>query len=354
MSDDKQKQTGLWKVDPFRFRKALLRKGWTQEELEKKCLSRQTVKRMAQGGEAKMKTLLELAETLGVKPIEIVDPSCYENPKEVTPPPVESSWEISEPLGEVQTASNGMVYRTFRMVHRHQPMRLGRGKRYELFELPTDEKEQLRARLLRHADICDLVGRCPQLPICYTTYPDTREWVWWVIDEWVDGVPLAQRIDSQPICLADAARWAEELAIGIQALHAAQIIRRELNPRNVLVREQDGSLLFTDFELAKLSGEGPTVSGIWPDDPYRAIEVGLGTPTPAADLYSWGRIVTHMVTGKLPPRGQELEELGTRLSSRISKLIAHCTLKSPSERCQTVEEVLPTVKKWKQETCGAG
>lgn len=353
MPDDLPKNTGKLKVDAFALKKLLTARSMTLEELiESKVVSKQTAQRLMRGGEARMSKLRDIAAMLGVRPMDLVHSSEYEMPHGELQDL--SDWEISEPFGLMQTASNGLNHRVFRMKHRHQPTRFARGKRYELFELPTDEKEQLRSRLLRHNEVCDLVGRCPQLPICYTTYPDTREWVWWVIDEWVDGVPLAQRIDSHRLSLADAARWAEELAIGIQALHAAQIIRRELNPRNVLVREQDGSLLFTDFELAKLSGEGPTVSGIWPDDPYRAIEVGLGTPTPAADLYSWGRIVTHMVTGKLPPRGQELEELGTRLPSRISKLIAHCTLKSPSERCQTVEEVLPTVKKWKQETSGAG
>ena len=82
------------------------------------------------------------------------------------------------------------------------------------------------------------------------------------------------------------------IACGLKALHRAGIIRRELSPRFVLLREADDRPILMDLELAKLSEGVPTVSPQeWPEDPYRAIEVGGDAPIDArADLYSWGRI----------------------------------------------------------------
>ena len=354
MSETTPKNTGKLKVDPYRLRKLLIARGLTLEELQEASLvSKQTAQRLIRGGETRMSTLRDVAAALGVRPMDLVHPSEYEPEEIAAAAPSSGDWEITAPVGLMQAASNGLMFRIFRMQHRHQPVRFGRGKRYELFELPTDEKELLRTQLVRHMEVCDATGRSPQLPVCYAAFPEPSQWVWWIVDEWVDAAPLIDQLDGDPLPLPRVARWALELAEGIGSLHAAKVIRRELNPSNVHVRDADGTLLLTDFELAKLCGDGPTVSGEWPDDPYRAPEIGAGEPTTAADLYSWGRVVAHLVAGVLPERGKELAAVQKRLSSRVAHVVAHCTQLPPSERCQSVDEIMPTVRAWAKETGGA-
>lgn len=355
MSDAAPKNTGKLRVDAFRLKKLMLARELTLEDLvEQSLVSKQTAQRLIRGGETRMSTLRDVAAALGVRAMDLVHPSEYETPTLADAAEPASDWEIGEPLAMVRSASNGLSYRVFRMQHRHQPTRYGRGKRYELFELPTDEKEQLRAQLIRHTEVCDRVGRCQQLPVCYATYPETSRWVWWVIDEWIDGNTLAEFLKKGRPTVAQAAGWALELAEGLAAVHAAGVVRRELNPNNVLVRAKDGALVLTDFELAKLAGDQPTVSGDWPDDPYRAPEVETGASGPSADLYSWARVVARLVTGEIPTRGQELAALQSKVSARVANLVAQCALLPPSDRCQSVDEVLPTVRKWAAEARNAG
>ena len=65
------------------------------------------------------------------------------------------------------------------------------------------------------------------------------------------------------------ARVMRQIAEGLKALHAAEIIRRELSPRFVLLRESGiESVVLTDFELGKLFDGSPTVASDWPSDPY--------------------------------------------------------------------------------------
>lgn len=355
MSESKQprREPGKRRVDTYALNRLLDANGWTQEDLCRETgITKTTARNLLAGGPAKMSTIRSVAHDLGVEPIDLIDRSEYERPfvagGAVAEPESLREWTSGRPLTEVRNTANGLQYRLFRMQHRHQPTRFGRGKRYEFAHLSDDAQEQLKDRFIRHTEVCDRIGRHPQFPVCYATYPEPRDRVWWVIDEWVDGATLAQHLaeDRPPIELA--ASWSCEIANGLAKLHEAGIVRRELRPDNLLVRQPHHEILFTDFELAKLSGNLPTVSQTWPDDPYRAPEIGAGEPTPAADLYSWGRIVSHLATGELPPRGRESELLVKRLPKAMVEIVAACTALRQSQRPASFEVVMPTVEVWRQ------
>jgi serine/threonine protein kinase len=337
-------------VDVYALKRLLFANGWTLEEFRKEtCVTKATARRLMAGGPARMSTIRSIAQDLGVEPIDLIDASEYERPQEtkaVTPKVELREWITGRPLTEIKTTSNGLQYRIFRMQHRHQPTRFGRGKRYEFAHLADSAQEQLKNRFVRHMEVCDRIGRHPQFPTCYATYPEPGERVWWVIDEWVDGLTLAGRLAAGPPSLPVAAKWSSQLAAGLSAMHSVGIVRRDLSPENILVREADESLLLTDFELAKLAGNLPTVSDQWPDDSYRAPEIGAGEPTPAADLYSWGRIVTHLVAGELPPREKESSSLVKRLPKPVFELITACTALRQSQRPASFDKVLPIMVDW--------
>lgn len=174
--------------------------------------------------------------------------------------------------------------------------------------------------------------------------------MWWVVDDWVEGESLDQLMardqlndDQKPAILRD-------IAVGIQAIHAAGIIRRELAPRHVLIRTTDGSAVLTDFELAKLTDGAPTVAPRdgWPDDDYRALEVDSHTALDArADIYSWGRIAVHVLCGKLPSRGAESEALGAKhLPAAVRKIVLAAVALPRSDRPTAMSEVIAPLRKW--------
>lgn len=204
--------TGMIRVNLPALLRLTYAQGWTRQGLiDESGLGKPTIQRIHRTGRARMSTLREVADALGVEPFDLIDPAEYvEDGKADRSTALESSaeWLIGRPLTEVRTASNGLQHRVFRMQHRHQPTRFGRGKRYELSQLPDEAAERLQARLVRHIEVCDLVGRSEQFPICYATYPESGRWVWWVVDEWVEGDSLQQSLTATTPTLARVAAWA--------------------------------------------------------------------------------------------------------------------------------------------------
>lgn len=258
-------------------------------------------------------------------------------------------WQVDAPLTPVVTTTNGLQYRVYRLKHRHQPERLGRGKRYEFLHLPGDAQAAIRELLIRHPKVCDRVGPHPQIPICYGTFPEPDAKAWWVIDRWVEGKSLRELLRSeQPLAAGEVKRLAQETAAGLIALHKAGIIRRELSPDGILVSDADGQTVLTDFELAKLLDGSPSVSRDWPANPYRAPEVCEAGINEQADVFSWGRVVIHAALGNLPACGAEAEALGRcKLPAGIRALLISCVKARKPQRPASMEDVLSVVDRWK-------
>ena len=142
------------------------------------------------------------------------------------------------------------------------------------------------------------------------------------------------------------------LAKGFKALHEAGIIYREMTAESVIVADVgQGTVVLTDFELGKLLHGSPTVRGSKAGNPYQAKEVEGKTLTKRdthVDWYSWGRILLHVVTGGLPPKGQEspcLEQ--AELPDRVRRIAARCLSPDPPARPRLAAEVLGGIRWWR-------
>jgi serine/threonine protein kinase len=139
--------------------------------------------------------------------------------------------------------------------------------------------------------------------------------------EWRDGpwlaLPraagnLAGRLRAGPLEPAAVARLAEDLAGGLDALHAAGIVHRDLKPTNVLLA-RDGTASIADFGLATrtdwtLLTRGGELLGT---PHYVAPELIEGAAaSPASDLYAYGCVLWEALTGAPPFAGRSLYEVG--------------------------------------------
>ncbi len=260
-------------------------------------------------------------------------------------------WRMHEPCryGE---ASNGLKYFVWKLKHRVERDRFARGKQYDLAELRPSEQERVADYLGRHGEVCDKVDGLPQFPQHYTVVPDPDGRTWWCLDKWTPGRTLAELIYSGGIPTLAAPGIMRNVAEGLKALHGAGIIYREMTAESIIVVDvEQGSVVLTDFELGKLLDGSPTVRGSGPGNPYQAKEVGGKTLTERdthVDWYSWGRILLHVVTGGLPPKGQEgpcLEH--AELPDRVKKIATRCLSPDPPARPRRADEVLKSIRWWR-------
>lgn len=126
----------------------------------------------------------------------------------------------------------------------------------------------------------------------------------YLASRFVEGETLADRLERDgPLPLPDLARLAAELATGLDTLHEAGLVHRDVKPSNVMLGP-DGAAL-TDFGLARgiadsvLTAPGRVVGTL----DYLAPEVIRGQPAgPPADIYALGCLLYECVCSR-PPFG---------------------------------------------------
>ena len=133
----------------------------------------------------------------------------------------------------------------------------------------------------------------------------------YIVMQFIDGEDLKQLIRrTAPISIRDTRRIIGNVLDGLNAIHAAGIVHRDIKPQNVLIGH-DGVARVTDFGVAEvevtagLTGEGFTIGTV----DYMAPEQAQARPlTPSADLYATGVMLYEMLTGTLPFQGTNSRE----------------------------------------------
>ncbi len=167
------------------------------------------------------------------------------------------------------------------------------------------------------------------------------------------GAPLAERAPdlsfAQKLCVA------AQIAAGASALHAAQVVHRDLKPRNILFSTSPHlHPKLVDLGLAKILDDAgddsshlsPTAdTAVLGTPEYRAPELWLSgkNVAPAADVYSLGVVLHELFGGQLPflaRREGDLMELHLYaprpktpwLVPELNACLDHMLAKSPAQR----------------------
>lgn len=130
---------------------------------------------------------------------------------------------------------------------------------------------------------------------------------------YAEGGTLEERLQNRgPLGLEDTLRLADQLAGGLDALHGAGLVHRDIKASNV-VFDADGTGMLTDFGLARgpaytvLTRPGQVVGTL----DYLAPELVKGErATPASDVYALGCTVYECLTGATPFADKKLFQIG--------------------------------------------
>jgi serine/threonine protein kinase len=205
--------------------------------------------------------------------------------------------------------------------------------------------------------------------------------------EYVPGKALNQVITRKGLPLAEALKYAVQIADALATAHAAGIIHRDLKPGNVMVSgapERSGSVKVLDFGLAKLtdktdsgdreftesmhqdgapaSGDGAIVGTV----SYMSPEQAEGKKVDArSDIFSFGSLLYEMVTGRRAFQGDSTlstlsavlreepkpaSEIVEGLPRELERIIARCLRKSPERRFQTMADLKVALEELKEES----
>jgi Tol biopolymer transport system component/tRNA A-37 threonylcarbamoyl transferase component Bud32 len=188
----------------------------------------------------------------------------------------------------------------------------------------------------------------------------------YLVMEWVDGVTLAERLESGALEERECVRVMAQIADGLSAAHALGLAHRDIKPANIMLTP-NGDVKLLDFGLAKQLGiEMPkswvTTDGTLLGTPaYMSPEQAHGQPlTLASDVFSFGAVLVEAATGR-PAFGRTttLEtlnavtrvEVGTlprrrsRIGRGLARLAARCLRRRPEDRPQDARELVAELRR---------
>ncbi len=184
----------------------------------------------------------------------------------------------------------------------------------------------------------------------------------YLVMELIPGETLQQRIDrTGPLDVPEVLRIGRQIAEGLAAAHAQNLVHRDVKPANVLLEGGVMRVKLTDFGLARAADDASmSQSGTVAGTPmFMAPEQARGDSLDhRADLFSLGSLLYVMCTGRPPFRANNtlavlkrvaedtprpIREIIPEVPQWLCDLITKLHAKAPDQRFQSAREVADTL-----------
>ena len=171
----------------------------------------------------------------------------------------------------------------------------------------------------------------PVLPAILAIVPSEEGFE--VVREYIAGDSLARVMEKEKTLPEErAVRLMEGVLDGLEVLHAAGLVHRDVNPNNIIVTTE-GTAKLIDFGIMRAYTEPKSSdTAILGTPGYAAPEqFGFRQSDQRTDIYAAGVLLNVMLTGKLPKDAPA--------SGRCGKIIRKCIEIDAGKRYQSVAEV---------------
>ena len=170
--------------------------------------------------------------------------------------------------------------------------RLGRVSRSDRFRLEVETLQRID-----HPNVIRIIDHSGDVS------EDVAGYRHWFVMPLAAGGSLEKRLGLYAGNLESVVQVATQLAQGLSAAHALQIVHRDVKPANVLFPDPgDHTVWLSDFGIChvptddRLTAVGDVMGPRW----FTGPELEAGDPqsvTPAADIYSLGKLIYYMLSG---------------------------------------------------------
>ncbi|MBL9022590.1 MAG: protein kinase [Myxococcales bacterium] len=171
----------------------------------------------------------------------------------------------------------------------------------------------LRAWMLREARAANRVDHAHIIDI--HDIGETEEGELYLVMEYLVGTPLSQELARGPMPIARAIDILEQMCAALARAHDLGVVHRDLKSDNILLTARGGRkdyVKILDFGLAAIARD-PRLApkgAVFGTPEYMAPEQARGEEaTPHSDLYALGVLLFEMLTGQLPFRSNDREQL---------------------------------------------
>jgi serine/threonine protein kinase len=193
--------------------------------------------------------------------------------------------------------------------------------------------------------------------------------VHFLVMEYVEGTDL-QSFGSKSGALnyVQAVQYIAQAAAGLQHAHEKGFVHRDIKPSNLMLTKE-GTIKILDMGLARsFVNEDDNLTGRLGDEAEIAVTVDYASPEQAlgmriderSDVYSLGVTLFHLITGHPPYRGTSTQKIAQHqlaepprlrrikpiVPEPLSEVVAKMMAKKPSDRYQSMNEVLDALAPW--------
>jgi serine/threonine protein kinase len=217
----------------------------------------------------------------------------------------------------------------------------------------------VQERFGREAAILEQLGEGhDQIPKLYAYF--TEQGQFYLVQEWVEGVTLFQKVQREGILEESAViKILVNILSALDYIHSNGVIHRDIKPSNIIYRQRDEKPVLIDFGIAKeimstaMNAQGEMTSSVAIGTRgFMPPEQAAGTPVFASDLYSLGLTAIYLLTGKVPQQLNTNLQTGEiiwhkdslKISSDLTKIIEKVIRSHSRDRYPTAKEMLAALQ----------